>query len=397
MGAPLATAGWLTVAHAAAACRCWCCSCATGGRGDERAGGGLEAASKWYGTTVALGEVSFALGPGVTGLLGKNGAGKSTALKLLAGFATPDRGTVRVLGLDPRVEHGIHRRLGVLPDRDGLWPFMSPLRLVSMLARLRGVADPEAAARRALQEVDFDPDDRRPVKVLSKGNRQRVKLAQALAHDPEVLLLDEPLNGLDPQQRRHVVDLVRDLGERGRTVLVSSHVLHEVERMAPRVVVLVNGRLVAEGATTAIRDLLAERPRTIRVEAADGGAAPLAQALIGDALVGSVRFEEGGLTVETPDAERFARRLPAHARRVGATLRRVEPIGEDLESVYEYLEARAAGSRAVIPVTFLFARALPGGGARSRCWRRRRCPALTCRGDPSREDDSPELFTSPAS
>jgi ABC-2 type transport system ATP-binding protein len=305
----------------------------------------LEAASKWYGTTVALSEVSFALGPGVTGLLGKNGAGKSTALKLLAGFATPDRGSVRVLGLDPRVDHSIHRRLGVLPDRDGLWPFMSPLRLVSMLARLRGVADPEAAARRALQEVDFDPDDRRPVKVLSKGNRQRVKLAQALAHDPEVLLLDEPLNGLDPQQRRHVVDLVRDLGERGRTVLVSSHVLHEVERMAPRVVVLVNGRLVAEGATTAIRDLLAERPRTIRVEAADGGAAPLAQALIGDALVGSVRFEDGGLTVETPDAERFAHRLPAHARRVGATLRRVEPIGEDLESVYEYLEERARGSR----------------------------------------------------
>ena len=189
-------------------------ACATGGRrGEASRASSLEAASKWYGTTVALSEVSFALGPGVTGLLGKNGAGKSTALKLLAGFATPDRGTVRVLGIDPRADHGVHRRLGVLPDRDGLWPFMSPLRLVSTLARLRGVADPEAAARRALAEVDFDPDDRRPVRVLSKGNRQRVKLAQALAHDPEVLLLDEPLNGLDPQQRRHVVELVRDLGE----------------------------------------------------------------------------------------------------------------------------------------------------------------------------------------
>jgi ABC-2 type transport system ATP-binding protein len=304
----------------------------------------LEGASKWYGTTVALSEVGFALGAGVTGLLGKNGAGKSTALKLLAGFATPDRGTVRVLGADPRLDHSVHRRLGVLPDRDGLWPFMSPLRLVSTLARLRGVEDAEAAARRALHEVDFDPDDSRPVRVLSKGNRQRVKLAQALAHDPEVLLLDEPLNGLDPQQRRHVVELVRSLGESGRTVLVSSHVLHEVERMAPRVVVLVNGRLVAEGTTEAIRDLLAERPRTIRVEAARGAGA-LAQALIGDELVGSVRLDDGALTIETPDAERFARRLPAHAQSIGATLRRVEPIGEDLESVYEYLEARARGSR----------------------------------------------------
>ncbi len=306
----------------------------------------LDAASKWYGTTVALSEVSFALGPGVTGLLGKNGAGKSTALKLLAGFASPDRGTVRVLGVDPRRHPEIHRRLGVLPDRDGLWPFLSPLELVSMLARLRGVADADAAARRALDEVGFDPDDDRPVRVLSKGNRQRVKLAQALAHEPEVLLLDEPLNGLDPQQRRHVVGLVRSLGDRGRTVLVSSHVLHEVERMAPRVVVLVNGRLVAEGTTTAIRDLLAERPRTIRVEAARGAGA-LAQALIGDALVGSVRLDDGALTIETPDAERFARRLPAHAQAIGATLRRVEPLGEDLESVYEYLEARARGSRRV--------------------------------------------------
>jgi ABC-2 type transport system ATP-binding protein len=307
----------------------------------------LEGASKWYGTTVALSEVGFALGPGVTGLLGKNGAGKSTALKLLAGFATPDRGRVRVLGLDPRADPSVHRRLGVLPDRDGLWPFMSPLRLVTTLARLRGVADAEAAARRALGLVDFDPDDSRPVRVLSKGNRQRVKLAQALAHEPEVLLLDEPLNGLDPQQRRHVVDLVRGLGEAGRTVLVSSHVLHEVERMAPRVVVLVNGRLVAEGGTDAIRNLLAERPRTIRVEAAGDQSSALAQALIGDALVGSVRLDDGALTIETPDADRFARRLPAHAKAIGATLRRVEPIGEDLESVYEYLEARARAGRRV--------------------------------------------------
>ena len=141
--------------------------------------------------------------------------------------------------------------------------------------------------------------------------------------------------------------LIGRLADGNRTVLVSSHVLHEVERMAPRVVVLVNGRLVAEGGTGAIRDLLAERPRTILIEAAGDRSPALAQALIGDELVGSVRLEAGAITVETPDAERFARRLPLHAQSVGATLRRVEPIGEDLESVYEYLEARARGSRRI--------------------------------------------------
>jgi ABC-2 type transport system ATP-binding protein len=172
--------------------------------------------------------------------------------------------------------------------------------------------------------------------------RQRVKLAQALAHEPDVLLLDEPLNGTDPAQRRHIIDLVRSLGEAGKTVLVSSHVLHEVERMAPRVVVLVNGKLVAEGETIGIRELIQDRPRTIRV-AAGGRTVALAQGLISEGLVEGVRFEDGTLVADTGDVERFSRRLPVLARDAGATLQRVEPLGDDLESVYAYLTQRARG------------------------------------------------------
>jgi ABC-2 type transport system ATP-binding protein len=171
--------------------------------------------------------------------------------------------------------------------------------------------------------------------------RQRVKLAQALAHDPELLLLDEPLNGLDPAQRRHIVELITRLGDEGRTVIVSSHVLHEVERMGPRVLVLVNGHLVASGATSAIRELIADRPRAIRLQTDDGRG--LARELVGAGLVDSVRVDDGTLVVESGDVERLGRALPVLARGIGARLRRVEPVGDDLESVYAYLHERARG------------------------------------------------------
>jgi ABC-2 type transport system ATP-binding protein len=173
--------------------------------------------------------------------------------------------------------------------------------------------------------------------------RQGVKLAQALAHEPRVLLLDEPLNGLDPARRREIVELIHDLGEEGRTVLVSSHVLHEVERMAPRVVVLVNGRLVAEGETAAIRALIQERPRVVRVEAGERALA-LGEALVGGGVVSALRRVDGALELETEDAERLARELPRLARERGVTLARVQPLGDDLESVYAYLHARARGA-----------------------------------------------------
>ncbi len=301
----------------------------------------FEGVSRWYGDTVALADVSFTLGPGVTGLLGHNGAGKSTALKLCAGFTRPSSGTVRVLGTDLAESPEAYRRIGIAHDRDALWPFLTARELVALCARLRGAPDPDAAAVRALHEVGLEDAADRKVKGFSHGMRQRVKLAQALAHDPELLLLDEPLNGLDPAQRRSVVALIHRLGDEGRTVLVSSHVLHEVERMAPRVLVLVNGHLVASGGTAAIRALIADRPRSIRMETTEGRA--LARELVGAGLVESVRFDDGALVVESADVDRLGRDLPRLARDVGARLRRVEPVGDDLESVYAYLHERARG------------------------------------------------------
>ena len=302
----------------------------------------LQGVSKWYGDTVAVAEVSFDVEPGVTGLLGHNGAGKSTLLKLCAGFAAPDAGSVRVLGGDPRRDPALYRRIGIVPDGDGLWPWLTARRLVELCAGLRGVDRPAEAAERALATVGLEDAAEREVGGFSKGMRQRVKLAQALAHDPQLLLLDEPLNGLDPAQRRHIVELIQRLADEGRTLVVSSHVLHEVERMAPRVVVLVNGRLVAEGETAGIRELIRDRPRSVRVDAGVR-AASLAQALIGEGLVDAVELADGTLVVQTGDVDRLGRRLPPLAAGMGATLQRVEPLGDDLESVYAYLTERARG------------------------------------------------------
>jgi ABC-2 type transport system ATP-binding protein len=303
----------------------------------------FEHVSRWYGDTVALADVSFSIGPGVTGLLGHNGAGKSTALRLCGGFSTPKSGTVRVLGMDPRRNPEVYRRLGVVPDHSPPWPFLTAREVVTLCARLRGMPDPAAAAQRALVEVDLLDVAERSVGGFSHGLRQRVKLAQALAHEPDVLLLDEPLNGLDPAHRRHVVDLLRRLGESGRTVIVSSHVLHEVERMAPRVLVLVNGRLVAEGETAEIRRLISDRPRRVRITT-DGDGLGLARDLVGAGTVSAVRLDDHSIIVDTDDVERFSRLLPVVAVETGTTLRRVEPVGDDLESVYAYLHDRARGA-----------------------------------------------------
>jgi ABC-2 type transport system ATP-binding protein len=250
---------------------------------------------------------------------------------------------VRLLGRDVRRDPSVFREVGIVPDGDALWPFLTAREVVVAMARLRRVADPHAAAQAALDRVGLLDVAERRVGGFSKGMRQGVKLAQALAHEPRVLLLDEPLNGLDPARRREIVELIHDLGEEGRTVLVSSHVLHEVERMAPRVVVLVNGRLVAEGETAAIRALIQERPRVVRVEAGERALA-LGEALVGGGVVSALRRVDGALELETEDAERLARELPRLARERGVTLARVQPLGDDLESVYAYLHARARGA-----------------------------------------------------
>jgi ABC-2 type transport system ATP-binding protein len=296
-----------------------------------------------FGGIKAVDDVTVDLRPGeVVGLLGHNGAGKSTLFDLLAGFTSPSQGTVRVLGHDPRAEPAVHARLGLVPDGDGLWPFLTARQTVAFLARHRGVADPGAAAERALATVGMSDAADRRVAGFSKGMRQRVRLAQALAHEPEVLLMDEPLNGLDPAQRRADVELIRRLGADGRTVLVSSHVLGEVERMADRVVVVVNGRLVAEGTPAGVQGLLAQSARTLRVETDDPRR--LGRALLSEPAVDGVDLEAGALVVQTSDGGALAVRLPLLARDAGLHLRRVVPLGEDLESVFTRLTAQARGT-----------------------------------------------------
>ncbi|MEI7439892.1 MAG: ABC transporter ATP-binding protein [Thermoleophilia bacterium] len=303
----------------------------------------FDRVSKWFRDTVAVGDVSFAIEPGVTGLLGHNGAGKSTAIRLATGLARPDEGSVRVLGLDPRCSGTARAAIGLVPDGDGLWPGLTALGLVVSCARLRGVTNPQEAARRALTTVDLLDVADREVKGFSQDMRQRVKIAQALVHDPQVLILDEPLNGLDPQQRETTIALLRDLGNQGIATLFSSHVLSEVERVADRVLVLVNGRLVAEGSPQGLRELMDERPR--RVQVATTNARAVAAGLAGLLGVESVEISDEGVLVETRDPTALALALPELAVATNAQLRSIEPTDEDLESIYGYLTERARGAR----------------------------------------------------
>jgi ABC-2 type transport system ATP-binding protein len=296
----------------------------------------VRAASKWFGDVVAVSEVSFALWPGVTALLGPNGAGKSTVLRLLCGLTRPSRGTVAVLGRDPRTDPIVARAIGLVPQQESLFDRQTALEFVRLAGQLHGLDDPDGSARAALGTVELDPDDSRRVASYSKGMRQRVKVAQAIVHDPHLLVLDEPLTGLDPRQRRHMIDLVHRLGAAGRCVIVSSHVLEEVERFGSRILVIAQGRLAAEGDFRAIRNLMDDRPRRFAVRVGDPR--PVGAALLGAGLAVGVRVGTGGdLVVDTDDAPAFRRRVAGLARELDTTLWEVRPLDDDLESVFRYL------------------------------------------------------------
>jgi len=299
----------------------------------------VEGVSKWMGPVVALSEVSFAIGPGVTALLGPNGAGKSTLLRILCGLTKPSQGTARVLGVDPRTDLAVRTRIGLVAQQEALFEQLRAHELVTLGAGLHKVPHPERAAAAALATVDLDPADRRPVRTYSKGMRQRVKVANAIVHEPEIVILDEPLEGLDPRQRVRMIDLFSDLGAQGRTVLVSSHVLDEVERFGSRVLVLAEGRLAAQGDFRAIRELMDDRPHRLRIQAAD--ARPLAARLVASgAVVGAHLESPTSMIVDTVDAPRLRRDVLSAAADVPTRLWEVLPLDDDLDSVFRYLVKR---------------------------------------------------------
>ena len=295
----------------------------------------VDGVSKWFGSLVAVSDVSFTVGPGVTALLGPNGAGKSTLLRMLCGLARPSQGQIRILGSDPRADRQIVGRIGVVPQQESLFDPLTAFEFVLLAAQLQRVEDPVAASRHALEIVELDPGDRRPVTTYSKGMRQRVKVAQAIVHEPMVIFLDEPLTGLDPRQRLHMVSLFQQLGNQGRCVLVSSHVLEEVERFGSQVLVIAQGRLAAEGDFHAIRDLMDDRPLRVRVRSDRPRA--IATGLLAEEGSVGIRLDADSVIVETTDVARFRRRVAAIARDADAELFEVMPLDDDLESVFRYL------------------------------------------------------------
>ena len=294
--------------------------------------------TKSFGDVVAVSDVTFTVGPGVTALLGPNGAGKSTLFRVMCGLTAPTRGTVRVLGADARTDRAVRGRIGLAPQQDALFDRLSGHRFVEVAAETYGVTDPDAAARRVLDLVELDAHDPKPVGAYSKGMRQRIKLAAALVHEPDLLILDEPLTGLDPVQRNRMIRLFHQLGDDGKCLLVSSHVLDEVARLGSRVLVIAQGRLAATGDYRDLRGLMDDRPHRIRV-AADG-ARILAAALVERDLVNGVSIATDSLTVDTDDVDRFGRHIAVVAKECGVRLREVEPTDDDLESVFRYLVER---------------------------------------------------------
>jgi len=289
----------------------------------------------WYGNVVAVNEISMSLGPGVTGLLGPNGAGKSTILHLLAGFLSPSRGEVTIGGESPWRNPPIFHKVGLVPERDSIYAFLTARVFVTASAKLHELPDPKAAAERALDLVEMNEAADRPISTYSKGMRQRAKVAAALVHDPQVLLLDEPFNGMDPRQRMHMMDLLREQGRNGRTILFSSHILEEVEKLADTVQVVVAGRLAASGDYRTIRRLMTNRPHVFMLRSTDDRA--LAQVLISSPAVQGVSLTKEGLEVHAGDHGTFTRELAKVSRAAGIGLREVIPSDESLESVFAYL------------------------------------------------------------
>lgn len=296
----------------------------------------VEGVSRWFGSVVAVSDVTFDIAPGITGLLGPNGAGKTTLLRMMTGLAATSSGTVTVFGEPVRDNPPLYRRIGVMSEHETVYGFMKGREFVRTMAKLRGVGDLERAVDRAIELVDLADAQHRPMETYSRGMRQRMRLAATLVHDPEILVLDEPLNGADPRQRVHFQRLLRQLAAEGRTIVLSSHILEEVEQLAENVLLIVNGKLAASGGFRAIRAALNQRPYHVRVLC--DKPRTLASAIVTLDAVEAVHVDpDGAIVVLSRNVLDLQLELPRLAQRAGISLRRVEPLDDSLESVFGYL------------------------------------------------------------
>jgi len=296
----------------------------------------VQNVSRWFGSVVAVSDVTFDVMPGITGLLGPNGAGKTTLLRMMTGLADVSTGKVTVFGEPVRDNPPLYRRIGIMSEHETVYGFMKGREFVTMMGRLRGVPELEEAVDRAIALVDLEDAQYRPMETYSRGMRQRMRLAATLVHEPDVLILDEPLNGADPRQRLHFKHLLETLKGQGKTIVISSHILEEVEQLADTVLLIVNGKLAASGGFRAIRAALNQRPYHVRI-VSDAPRA-LAAAVVKLASVDAVHVDpDGALVVLSRNVGDLQLELPrlAQAEKIG--LRRVEPLDDSLESVFGYL------------------------------------------------------------
>ena len=299
----------------------------------------VDHVSRWFGSVVAVSDVTFDITPGITGLLGPNGAGKTTLLRMMTGLADVSDGTVTMFGEPVRDNPPLYKRIGVMSEHETVYSFMKGRQFVSMMGRLRGVTDLDAAVEKAIDLVDLAEAAHRPMGTYSRGMRQRMRLAATLVHDPDILILDEPLNGADPRQRVHFQSLLRELAAAGRTIVLSSHILEEVEQLADTVLLIVNGKLAASGGFRAIRAALDKRPYHVRVIA--DSPRELASAIVRLESVDAVNVDpDGALIVLSRNVRDLQVELPRLAQSASISLRRVEPLDDSLESVFGYLVER---------------------------------------------------------
>ncbi len=304
----------------------------------------VDTCSKWYGAVLGVSDISWKLEGGVVGLLGPNGAGKSTLIKLMAGLLAPSRGTLRVYGADPFQDVDVRARIGYAPEHEAAWDELTALELVTTMARLAGVPANRAdkAAKDALAQVGMTASMQRPVRGFSKGMRQRTKLATTIAHDPDFLLLDEPLTGVDPMARIDIIAQIEALAKAGKTIVVSSHVLYEVEALTEDILVMYRGQQLASGNVYGIRQLIDRRPHTIRIESPDPRA--LAAMMAATDHVARLIFERGAVIIETRDPDRCYDDLSAAVLERGIPISAMTSPDNNLGAVFEYLTTDARGA-----------------------------------------------------